>query len=258
MPKISVVVPVLNKKEYLETALRSIFTQNYPNLEVIIQDGASSDGTLEIIKRYAQNYPKVITWESKKDKGQTDAINRGLRKAKGEILAFLNADDIYKEGALKKVGEYFKRYRQTLWLAGKGNIIDATGKELTPWVTKYKNWLLAKNEYRLLLMTNYLVQPSVFISRQAYKKYGPFTGKKTVMEYDLWLKMGKRQMPKIISSYLSSFRLGKGSFSATSFKEILAEDEKVMRKYTDSPILIIAHYLHNIARVATLYLLNPS
>jgi hypothetical protein len=102
-------------------------------------------------------------------------------------------------------------------------------------------------------MTNYLVQPSVFLSRKAYKKYGPFIGERSVMEYALWLKLGKKQMPKIINSYLSSFRLANGSLSSTAFKKILAEDEKIVAMYTDNPIILVAHYLHNIARVAVLF-----
>jgi glycosyltransferase involved in cell wall biosynthesis len=103
LPKISIVIPSFNKKKFIGATLESIFSQNYPNFEVIIQDGASTDGTLEITEKFAKKYPQVVNWESKKDKGQTDAINKGLKKAKGEILTYINADDIYIKGALKKV-----------------------------------------------------------------------------------------------------------------------------------------------------------
>src|SRR3990170_8361781 len=119
-PKISIVIPSLNKVSFIKETLESIVTQNYPNLEVIIQDGGSTDGTLEIIKKYAKKYPDKINWESIKDKGQTDAINRGFKKASGRVLSYINADDLYENGALNKVGEYFSKNPKTLWLAGRG------------------------------------------------------------------------------------------------------------------------------------------
>ena len=249
LPKISIVIPSYNKAKFVEETLNSIIDQKYPFLEVVIQDGGSTDGTLEIIKRIASRYSEIIRWESKKDKGQTDAINRGLKKATGEIITYLNADDVYKRGTLKKVGEYFAKHRNTLWVAGKGETIDEKGRKTSEWVTDYKNFLLKLNNYDFILMVNYLMQPSVFISRKAYKKYGPFTGKKNVMEYDLWLKLGKKEMPKIIDSYLSSFRLYKDSISMREFKKVLLEDERIVRKYTDNPVIIGLHWLHNLARV---------
>ncbi|MCJ7805550.1 glycosyltransferase [Patescibacteria group bacterium] len=257
LPKISVIVPSFNKVKYIEATLQSIADQKYPNLEVIVQDGGSTDGTVEIIKKYAAKYPRIIGWESKKDKGQVDAINNGLKKATGAILAYINADDVYKKGALIKVGEYFANHPKTLWLAGRGDMIDSKGKKISPLVTKYKNYLLTINHYPSLLIVNYLMQPSVFLSSKAYKKYGPFTGTKTaVMEYDLWLKLGRVQMPAILKSNLSSFRISEGSISSSSFKKTLKEDEEIVEKYTDNPVLLLLHYLHNIGRVVAIFLLN--
>ena len=106
-PKISIVIPSYNKVKYIQETLESVIFQKYPNLEVIIQDGGSTDGTLEIIKKYAKKYPKIISWVSIKDKGQVDAINRGLRKAKGNIVTYLNADDLYEKGALFEIAQSF-------------------------------------------------------------------------------------------------------------------------------------------------------
>jgi glycosyltransferase involved in cell wall biosynthesis len=248
LPKISVVIPSYNKQAFIGETLESIFGQDYPNLEIIVQDGGSNDGTLAIIKKYAERYPKQMIWESKKDKGQTDAINRGLRRARGDVLSYINADDVYKKGALLIIGRYFAKHPGTLWLAGKGEMIDKEGKIISSWATDYKNYLLSLNNYQLLLMVNYLMQPSVFLSREAYQKYGPFLGKKNVMEYELWLKLGLKEMPKLIDSYLSSFRLYKESISMSQFKRVLLEDERIVRKYTDNPVLIGLHWLHNITR----------
>src|SRR3989344_6126325 len=120
LPKVSIVIPSYNKASYIEATLHSIINQGYPNLEVIIQDGGSTDGSVEIIKRYAKKFPKIIQWVSKKDKGQVDAINAGLKKSSGEILTYMNADDVYKNGALLEVGKQFTKQPNILWMTGYG------------------------------------------------------------------------------------------------------------------------------------------
>lgn len=257
LPKISIVVPSLNKVDFIDKTLDSIVSQEYPNLQVIIQDGGSTDGTLEIIKKYAKRYSGFISWDSRKDKGQVDAINNGLIKAKGQILTYINADDVYKMGALNKVGEYFTKNPKALWVAGKGDMIDERGKEISPWITSYKNFLLTINYYPLLLIVNYLMQPSVFLSRKAFEKYGPFIGTEIgVIEYDLWLKIGKVKMPKVLDKTLSSFRIYKGSISTKEFKKVLLADEQIAKKYTQNPLILLLHYMHNVGRVAVLNLVG--
>ena len=252
LPKISIVIPSFNKVRFIEETLQSIFKQEYPSLEVIIQDGESTDGTVNVIKRFAKKY-SGIKWESEKDNGQLEAINKGLKKAIGEVVTYINADDVYKKGALLTVGKYFSKNPDTLWLAGRGDVIDESGREISRLVTSYKNLLLAINRYPLLLVVNYLMQPSVFLARGAYEKYGPFTGSKVgVMEYELWLKLGRVKMPAVLDSYLSSFRLAGGTISSTEFKKVLLLDEKIAEKYTKNPLVLLMHRLHNLGRVATI------
>jgi glycosyltransferase involved in cell wall biosynthesis len=257
LPKISIVIPSYNKVKYIQETLESIVSQKYLNLEVIIQDGGSTDGTLEIVKKYAKKYSKIISWVSKKDKGQVDALNKGFKKAKGEILAFINADDVYEKNALLVVGEYFSTNPNTLWLVGKGGVIDENEKEIASQVTAYKNWLLKINDYKLLLMVNYLVQPSVFLSREAYIKYGPLTGtRKFVMEYELWLKLGRVSMPRVLDKSLSYFRLSGENISSTSFKNTLDKDYEIVRKFTNNLLILMIHKLHNIGRAITILFVN--
>ncbi|BCX14770.1 MAG: hypothetical protein KatS3mg088_453 [Patescibacteria group bacterium] len=248
-PKISIVVPSFNKVDFIKDTLRSIVSQKYPNLEVIIQDGGSTDGTLEVVKKYQKKYPKVFKVESKKDKGQLDAINKGLKKATGEILSFINADDFYEDKAFYKVADFYLKNKDALWFAGKGRVVNREGKEIAKIATLYKNFLLNLSNIQFLLVTNYLFQPSVFITRKAYNKYGPFTGTKTaVMEYDLWLKLFSVSKPVVIPYYLSSFRLYKGSISTSKFKDMMKEDEKIAKKYTSDPLVLLLHKMHNLAK----------
>lgn len=257
LPKISIVIPSYNKVDYIEETLKSIVSQKYPNLEVIIQDGESTDGTLEIIKRYLDKYPNIFILESKKDNGQVDAINKGFKKATGEIFAYINADDCYAKDALISVGNYFVKNPKTLWLVGKGDVMDKGGNIKWNLSTDYKNCLLSKNKYNHLLMVNYLMQPSVFLSKSSYRKYGPFIGtKKFVMEYDFWLKIAKDSMPKVLNKTLSVFRLSGKNISSISFKNTLKEDFKIVKKYTNDPIILTLHELHNIARVVMISLIR--
>ena len=255
LPKISIVIPSYNKVEFIDETLTSIFNQNYPNLEVIIQDGGSTDGTVGIIRRFAEKYN--VTWESKKDNGQLDAINKGLKKATGDILTYINADDIYNPSSLNKVGNYFVTYPKSLWLAGKGVVIDKKGEEISKLTTLYKNLLLVINKYTFLLMVNYLSQPSIFFTKTAYKKYGPFVGTRDyVLEYDFWLKLGKAEMPGKLLCTLSSFRISGTNISAVSYKSLLADDYKLVERYTKNFFILLIHRLNNLGRVLVINFLK--
>ena len=248
-PKISIVIPSYNKVRFIGLTLDSIIEQKYPNLEVIIQDSASTDGTIEIIKKYALKYPDIIKFESKKDKGQLDAINTGLKKSTGVLFTYINADDVYLPGAFAEVSKMYMSNSERLWFTGRGKVVKNKGEEIAKLVTWYKNMLLLINSRFCLLTTNYLMQPSVFITREALKKFGSFTGTpKFVMEYDLWLKISKRSVPQVSQKYFSAFRIEPSSISQTQTKDLLSEDEKIIKKYCKNPLIIALHKLHNLGR----------
>jgi glycosyltransferase involved in cell wall biosynthesis len=250
-PLISIVIPSLNKVRFISKTLDSIVRQNYSKLEVIIMDGGSTDGTLKIIEKYAAKYPDIIKYESKKDKGQWDAINKGFRKSRGKILTFINADDIYTNGAFNEIERLYRLNVDALWFAGGGNVINSIGIEITHFVSLYKNIFLFLNNRLLLLILNYLMQPSVFITKTAWKRYGPFYGtNKFVLEYDLWLKISKIRMPVVTNMYLSSFRIEPSTITKISSEALLREDKKVLARYTSNPVIIFLHSLHNLGRIA--------
>lgn len=250
LPKISIVIPSYNKVNYITATLQSIVDQKYPNLEVLVQDGGSTDGTVDVINKFAKKYPKIFKWVSKKDNGQVDAINTGFKNASGEIFAYINADDVFSKSSLLKVGKMFTENPDCLWVTGYGDIINDKGKVISSWVTKYKNFLLRLNSYEALLAINFITQPSTFIRKTAYLKYGPFAGtKKYVMEYELWLKLGKISMPCVIKELLSSFRLTTDNISSTSSRELLSIDYKLAQKYTKSSAILFLHKLHNWGRI---------
>jgi glycosyltransferase involved in cell wall biosynthesis len=121
-PRISIVTPSFNQARFLERTILSVLNQNYPNLEYIIIDGGSTDGSLSIIERYGKD---IDYWVSEKDRGQADAINKGFRKSSGEILAWLNSDDTYTPWALRTVGLAFQNRPSIDILHGNVHVIDA-------------------------------------------------------------------------------------------------------------------------------------
>jgi glycosyltransferase involved in cell wall biosynthesis len=248
-PKISIVIPSFNKAKFIGKTLESIVSQDYGNFEVIIMDGGSSDGTLKIIKEYAKKYPNLIRYQSKKDRGQWDALNKGFAKAKGDILGFINADDVYKKGAFKEIVRLYKLNPEELWFAGRGGVINTKGDCIALLPTIYKNFLLSLNMRFFLLITNYLMQPSVFITKKAWRSFGPFVGVgRFVMEYNTWLKISKQKMPVVTDKSISSFRMGGENASSTSFDKLLEADEKIVEKETKNAFILFLHRLHNLGR----------
>jgi glycosyltransferase involved in cell wall biosynthesis len=138
---LSIITPVYNGERFIEACIKVIIDQNCPNIEHIIVDGASTDQTVAIIKQYAENYPH-IRWISEKDKGQSDAMNKGIAMAKGEILNFLNVDDYYEPNVLNKVVEIFKSLPEPSFIVGNCNILNDDG-EVTE-INKPKNMKLSE------------------------------------------------------------------------------------------------------------------
>ena len=121
LPKISIVTPSLNQAKFLEKTIQSVLAQNYSDLEYIIIDGGSTDGSVEIIKKYQD---KIAYWVSEKDRGQSHGINKGFALATGDIFAWLNSDDTYMPGALHTVAEYFSKDSDLDFLYGDVNLIN--------------------------------------------------------------------------------------------------------------------------------------
>lgn len=256
-PKISIVIPSYNKVKYIGKTLESIASQNYKNFEVIIQDGGSTDGTLKIIEKYSKKYPRHIRYVSKKDNGQLDAINSGVQKANGDIITFINADDIYTPRTFESVSACYSENPNSLWFAGKSIVIDEKGREIAKIATIYKSFQLKLNSYKFLLSNNYLMQPAVFLKNDAFKKYGLFSGNKfAVMEYEMWLKIGKDQMPTIVNKTLTKFRLEKDTKTSLNSSSLLAEDLKIVSKYTNNRLILFLHKLNNVMRVVMINLLT--
>jgi glycosyltransferase involved in cell wall biosynthesis len=162
-PKISIITPSFNQGAFIEETIQSVLSQEYPNLEYMIVDGGSTDDTLDILHKYQDQ----LTWISEPDRGQVDAINKGLKLASGEVLAYLNSDDLYLPGALRKVGAYFAEHPQAEWLTGYCRNVDGEGQPIRGLIRAYKNFWLSRPSYRVLLVLNYIAQARrIFVPRK--------------------------------------------------------------------------------------------
>lgn len=160
-PRLSIVIPSFNQAEFLERTIRSVVEQNYTNLEFIIQDGNSNDASLDIIKKY-ENYAFV---NSEKDKGQADAINRGFSRSSGEIMAWINSDDIYLPGAFNYVINYFNKHPGVDVVYSHRILIDENDKEIG-------RWFLPAHDKKVIYWADFIPQETLFWRRRIWEKIG--------------------------------------------------------------------------------------
>jgi glycosyltransferase involved in cell wall biosynthesis len=241
LPTISIVTPSLNQAEYIEQTICSVLDQSYPGLQYIVLDGGSTDGTIEILKKYS----KHLTWISEKDGGQSAALNKGLKMVTGEIFGFINSDDYYEPGAFFKTGRFFSTHPQASWLSGKCRIVNSRGHEIRKAIAAYKNiWLLLKS-YNALLVIDYISQPSTFWRRSIFDSIGGFDEKLHFsMDYDLSLRVGREHPLYTINETLAAFRIHQASKSGL-IRSHFGTDLTIAQRYIKSPIIIKLHHIHN-------------
>jgi glycosyltransferase involved in cell wall biosynthesis len=209
-PKISIITPSYNQGAFIEETIQSVLSQGYPNLEYIVVDGGSTDNTLAVLRAYQD----TLTWISEPDQGQTDAINKGLKMASGEVLAYLNSDDLYLPGALHKVGAFFAENAHADWLTGYCRNVDGDGRTIRRFIRGYKNFWLSRHTYSSLLVINYIAQPATFWRRRVTDEIGPLNADLYyTMEYEYWLRIGAQHGLHVIKEDLAAFRLHEGSKS---------------------------------------------
>lgn len=181
-PLVSIVTPSYNQGVFIEETIRSVLLQGYPNLEYIIIDGGSDDGTLDIIRKYE---PWMTYWVSEPDGGQAEAINKGFRMTSGKILAWLNSDDYYFPRAIEIVANTFGNLPELKMLYGDCDIVD-----------RYGNFVERKYTFefdlKLLRTFDYIWQPAAFFQKDVFNHVGTLDiSLHWAMDWDLWLKIGR-------------------------------------------------------------------
>jgi glycosyltransferase involved in cell wall biosynthesis len=229
-PSISIITPSLNGGAYLRQTLDSILSQKGDfDLQWLIIDGGSTDETIPLLKSTTD--PR-LQWISQSDTGQTSAINKGLAIAKGDIVAWLNTDDLYSPGALATVAKTFEQNPGAQWLVGRCNIIDTTGNLARQNVTRYKNRRLDSFTFKSLLRMNFISQPAVFWRKSFASPIGQLDESLYwTMDYDLWLRMAQTSSPLVINQTLASFRVHDSSKSRGGYRDQFAEGYRVACRY---------------------------
>lgn len=223
-------MPSFNQGEFIEKAILSILSQDYKVKELIIVDNQSTDKTNDILLKYS----KQITVLQEKDNGQTEAINKGLKTAKGDILAYLNSDDIYEKNTFKIVDDYFIKHPNVKIVYGVGRFIDEKGKFAGYYKTKSPT---LENLFKECVIS----QPTVFMRREIYETIGPLDENLDyTMDYDYWIKVAKKYKFSFINKPLASTRLHKNSKTSSQsekvFKEILAVLKNNFGKVSDEAV----------------------
>jgi len=233
LPRITIITPSYNQGNFIRQTIDSILSQGYPNLEYIVMDGGSTDQTMDIVRSYGDR----LTWFSERDRGQSDAINKGLRLATGDVVAFLNSDDVYEPGALRKVGEYFQAHPDAFWLTGKCRVVDQNGREINKLITAYKNFWLMWKSYAVLTVLDYVSQPATFWRKEVIQKVGYFDESlRYAMDYDYSLRVGKHYRLNFLSEYLASFRIHPSSKAGSSANAQFDADFAIAQKHVNSPL----------------------
>jgi glycosyltransferase involved in cell wall biosynthesis len=226
-PKISIVTPCFNAVEYLEETIQSIISQRYPNLEYIIIDGGSTDGTLEIIKKYEQH---LTFWISEKDEGLYFALNKGFKHATGEIMAWLNADDLLHQGSLNAVSQIFKEYNIE-WLQGYPTLFNENSATVAHNTHVYSKYHFYLNNH---LGGNFIQQESTFWRKSLWEKSGAKleTKFKYAADFELWMRFFKHANINCTNTLLGGYRVRKEQLSRVYFKEYLLECDKIINSET--------------------------
>ncbi len=197
-PLITVVTPSYNQARFIEETIRTVLLQGYPRLEYIVMDGGSTDGSAEIIRRYA---PWISHWTSERDAGQSDAINKGFRMANGEIIAWLNSDDTYHPNALREAARAFAANPACGMIYGACDIINEDG-------SLYRRYPSRSFDLKILINTwNFVPQPATFFRRDVYRRVGEVDmDLHYSMDRDLWIRLGRAAGAVKIEPLLANIR----------------------------------------------------
>ena len=239
-PLVTIITPSFNQARFLEATIQSVLSQDYPRIEYMIVDGGSNDGSVDVIKKYES---RLAWWVSEKDKGQTDAINKGFAQANGEILAWINSDDTYEPGAVSAAVKYLQDHPEVGMVYGDCNFISESGRVIGKFGSAQTNYRLLRQGYA------HIPQQTMFLRADLWKQVGPLDPSfYFAMDYDLWTRIAARTEIKYVPQTWANFRLH------TSGKTIAADDrcwpEMIRIHYRDGggffSIIVAKYYIRKL------------
>ena len=243
MPKVSIVTCSYQQGRYLDATMRSVLEQRYADLEYIVIDGASTDNSLQVIERYAE---QLHYWVSEPDQGQTDALVKGFSHSTGDIQGWLCSDDLLLPGALELISKYFNDHPEVDAVYGDSLWINNAGQYL--WPKKESGF----NRFTFLFDHNYISQPSMFWRRSLYEKVGGLDKDfNLAMDADLWERFSRHTHIAHIPAYLSCMRYYPEQKTRAMRPQGMIEDVKIRQRSTRTSPTIwpLLHYLARIQRI---------
>jgi|SRR5579863_677065 len=234
-PLVSIVTPCLNASRFIQTTIDSVLGQDYPNLEYLVMDGGSTDGTIEILQRYGDR----LQYFSAPDQGAADAINRGFGRSKGSIVAWINADDEYLPGAISTAVRQFNEHPETDVVYGEAIWTDENGCEIRRYPTEspYRPGMFAEECG--------ICQPAVFMRRKALAAAGFLNiRRKNGFDYDLWVRLARQHRFQAVSEVLATSRMHPANLTLANRRLGYLENMNVLREgYGYVPVNWIYGYL---------------
>jgi glycosyltransferase involved in cell wall biosynthesis len=229
MTFVSIVTPSFNQSAYLEQTMKSVLEQDYPGIEYIVVDGGSTDGSIEVIKKYADH---LAWWASEKDKGQADAINKGFAHASGEIFAWLNSDDFYLPGAVGAAVEVFEGNPDAAMVYGDMLAVDELGSTIN--VLKYRPLSLED-----LLCFQIIGQPAVFFRRSAFERVGGLDPVfHFMLDQHLWIRIAAQGQILHVDSTWAAARYHAGAKNRLQAMEFPREAFRILDWASKEPVLV--------------------
>lgn len=227
-PKISIVTPSYNQAAYLEQTLNSVLSQGYPNLEYIVIDGGSTDGSVEVIQQYAA---QLTYWISEKDQGLYHALQKGFERSSGEIMAWLNSDDLYHRQSLWMVARLFTRYPDAHWIMGKNTFFDEQSASLIyPEDSFQERW--SPWRFYQLPPGRFIQQESTFWTRDLWERAGGYINTQLALagDFDLWARFFRHERLYSTNLLLGGFRdRSANQQSKDRYEEYMQEAREVIK-----------------------------
>jgi glycosyltransferase involved in cell wall biosynthesis len=241
-PLVSIVTPSFNQAPYLRRTIESVLSQDYARIEYIIVDGGSTDGSQAIIQEYAD---QLAYWESTPDKGQTDAINKGFKRANGKYLAWLNSDDIYQPGAIAEAVAFLEAHPEVGMVYGDCTFIDAEDRQIGRFPAAQTDYARLRRGYV------HIPQQASFFRADLWRKVGPLDPSfYFAMDYDLWVRLAKEApLVYLPGSVWASFRLHGDAKTIAADARCWPEMLRVHYREGGSPLapIVIKYWLRKLA-----------
>jgi len=255
-------MPCYQQVQFVEEAARSVLDQEGVNVELIVMDPGSTDGTRDRIDALKAIYGERLQRHYAPDRGQADAINRGMTLARGQILGWLNSDDRLRPGALCQVSRVLNG-SEPQWLYGRCGMIDDEGKAISPYIVWYKNFRGKRFSLYKLLTENFVPQMATFWNRALWDQVGGVDVKRHLdMDYDLFLKFARITSPVVLPATLADFRVHKGAKSSVQTFEVMDDALRTARQHARGlglrgRIAMVLHRLYGLRTRVIYRLIKP-